>query len=366
MTDAAGGSAAGLGAITDRARVIVCCGSGGVGKTTTAALIALEAARRGRRAVVVTIDPARRLADALGLDELTNDPATITGPWPGELAALMLDTEGTFNNLVKRYAGSPDQAERILENRFYKNIAGALSGTQEYMATEKLYELYTDTPYDLIVVDTPPTRNALDFLEAPNRLASFLEHRLYRMVTAPTRGLVRAVNMATQTFFRSVGKVVGGDVIADAIGFFAAFEGMEDGFRHRARDVEALLASPETSFVLVTAPKPETIAETSFFASRLTELHITVRAVIVNRIHPIFGETSAAEAAARAAELGDTPLGHLFHCLAQLNAIAESDLCQLGGLDDDTGGAPVITVPLQPYEVHDLDTLTDLAQYLYR
>ena len=181
-------------------------GSGGVGKTTTAAVLALEAARQGRKAVVVTIDPARRLADALGLEGLTNDPAQIAGDWPGRLDALMLDTEGTFDGLVAKYAGSSEQAKKILSNRFYRNIAGALSGTQEYMASEKLYELHQETDYDLIVVDTPPTRNALDFLEAPDRLARFLDHPLYRMITAPGRGLVRAMNVAAQGFLRSAGQ----------------------------------------------------------------------------------------------------------------------------------------------------------------
>ena len=185
-------------------RIVVCTGSGGVGKTTTAAGLALHAARVGRKACVVTIDPAKRLADALGLEGLTNTPAKIEGPWPGELWAMMLDTKSTFDALVTRNAASPEKAEAILANRFYRNISGALSGTQEYMAMEKLYELYESGGFDLIVVDTPPTRNALDFLDAPRRLTRFLDHRLYRMVTAPTRGLVKAVNMATQAFLRTV------------------------------------------------------------------------------------------------------------------------------------------------------------------
>ena len=195
--------------LVDQRRILVCCGSGGVGKTTTAAALALEAAKAGRRAVVVTIDPAKRLADALGLAGLTGTPSQIDGDWPGELWALMLDTKSTFDDLVTRNAGDPQQAERILQNRFYRNISGALSGTQEYMAMEKLYELHQETDFDLVVVDTPPTRNALDFIDAPRRLSRFLDHRLFRMVMSPGRGIVKAVNVAAQTFLRTVAKVVG-------------------------------------------------------------------------------------------------------------------------------------------------------------
>ena len=166
-------------------RILVCCGSGGVGKTTTAAVLGLEAARAGRRVVVVTIDPAKRLADALGLEGLTGTPSQIEGDWPGELWALMLDTKSTFDDLVAANAESPEQAQRIFENRFYRNISGALSGTQEYMAMEKLYELHARTDFDLVVVDTPPTRHALDFIDAPRRLSRFLDHRLFRMITLP-------------------------------------------------------------------------------------------------------------------------------------------------------------------------------------
>ncbi|HEX9258602.1 MAG TPA: ArsA-related P-loop ATPase, partial [Acidimicrobiales bacterium] len=163
-----------LGRLLAERSIVICCGSGGVGKTTTAAVLALEAAARGRKACVVTIDPARRLADALGLTGLTNTPARVEGPWPGELWAVMLDTKTTFDELVGRYAADREQAERILGNRFYRNISGALSGTQEYMAAEKLYELHEESDFDIVVVDTPPTRNALDFLDAPNRLTRFL------------------------------------------------------------------------------------------------------------------------------------------------------------------------------------------------
>src|SRR5688572_16557540 len=222
-----------------RGSIIICCGSGGVGKTTTAAALALEAARRGRTACVVTIDPARRLADALGLDALTNTPGRIDGDWPGQLWAMMLDTKTTFDDLVTTYAGGEEQARRILDNRLYRNISGALSGTQEYMAMEKLYELSSGGAhdFDLIVVDTPPTRNALDFIDAPRRLTRFLDNRVFRLLVMPTRAYLKAVSAATQAFVRTVARVVGAEVVDDAVAFFRAFEGMEAGFRDRAQNV---------------------------------------------------------------------------------------------------------------------------------
>ena len=238
-----------LSRIVAERSIIVCCGSGGVGKTTAAAVLAAEAAEQGRRAVVVTIDPARRLADALGLGAaggLTNEPALVPRAdtsGAGELWAAMLDTKMTFDRLVELYSPDPAQAEKIKGNTFYRNISGALSGTQEYMAAEKLYELHADERFELVVVDTPPTRNALNFLEAPARLTRFLDHRLYRALTAPTRVGLRAVNVAAQALLRTLSRVVGSDAITDAVAFFQAFEGMEDGFRQRADDVDRLLKS---------------------------------------------------------------------------------------------------------------------------
>ena len=282
--------------------IVICCGSGGVGKTTTAAAIALEGARLGRRAVVVTIDPAKRLADALGLSGgLTNAPTTIEGPWSGTLSALMLDTKSTFDALVTRYAVDDTQTQRILGNRFYRNISGALSGTQEYMAAEKLYELHDGGDFDLVVVDTPPTRNALDFLDAPARLVRFLDHRLYRALMTPTRAYLRAVGLAAQAFLRTVAKVVGGEVLGDAIAFFQAFDGMEAGFRERAERVLHLLGASETAYVLVTSPRRESVEEADFFARRLGEGGLVVAALIVNRMHPSFGDGNPASAAREAA-----------------------------------------------------------------
>ena len=281
------------------AEVILCTGSGGVGKTTVAAVLAMEGARQGRKTAVVTIDPARRLADALGLDGLTNEPGRIEGDWTGELYALMLDTKGTFDDLVTKYAETPDQAERILENRFYKNISSALSATQEFMAMEKLYELHVEADFDLVVVDTPPTRNALDFLDAPGTLTRFLDHPLYKVIMAPTRGIMRAASIAAQAFLRTVSKVVGSEVIEDAIAFFQAFQGMEDGFRNRARHVDALLSDAVTHFVLVASPRRDTLEEAAYFAEALADADIAVSALIVNRMHPRFAP-SLAEAAAGA------------------------------------------------------------------
>jgi anion-transporting ArsA/GET3 family ATPase len=349
--------------------IVVCCGSGGVGKTTTAAVLALEGARRGRKTVVVTIDPAKRLADALGLAGLTGAPSRIEGDWPGELWAMMLDTKSTFDDLVLKHAGTPEQGRRILANRFYRNISGALSGTQEYMAMEKLHELHDETDFELVVVDTPPTRHALDFLDAPRRLSRFLDHRLFRLLIAPSRGFVKAVNVAAQTFLRTVSKVVGGDVVDDAIAFFQAFEGMEEGFRRRAARVNELLAAPETAFVLVASPRRDTVEEAHFFAERLGEGGIDVQALVVNRVHPTFGRTvteqAAAATAARAETMAGTELGGLYRNLADFEAVASREQAHLAGLADAVAPAPLVWVPFLRSDVHDLAGVDEIAAHVF-
>jgi anion-transporting ArsA/GET3 family ATPase len=353
-----------LDPLIDDARVVICCGSGGVGKTTTAAVLAMEAARRGRRAAVVTIDPAKRLANAMGLEGLSNEPTRVAGDWPGELWALMLDTKRTFDSLVATHAADEAQAERILANRFYQNISGALSGTQEYMATEKLYELHHDRDFDLVVVDTPPSRNALDFLDAPRRLARFLDHRLYRILMAPTRGVLKAASVAAQAFVRTVSKVVGGEVFDDAITFFTAFDGMEQGFKERARAVEALLADDATAFVLVASPRRDTVAEAEFFASKLAESGIAVRALVVNRMHPDFGGGRPEALRERARTLAGTDLGGLYANLADFAEVATREAEPLAGLTATVAPAPVIRVPMLSTDVHDLAGLGEVADHL--
>ena len=355
----------GLGAVVDHHRIVVCTGSGGVGKTTTAAVVAMEAARRGRRACVVTIDPARRLANAMGLAGLTDTATLVEGPWPGELWALMLDTKSTFDALVAKHASDPDQAEAILSNRFYRNISGALSGTQEYMAMEKLYELHHEDGYDVVVVDTPPTRNALDFLDAPRRLTRFLDHRLYKLLMTPTRGLARAVNVAAQAFLRTVSKVVGGDVVADSIEFFTAFDGMEAGFSERADAVVDLLTHEETAFVLVTAPRRDVVAEATFFAEKLHEADIPVRALVVNRVHPHFTDAPADTLRMRAATHAGTDLGELYANLAEFATVAASEDDHLHGLSARVAPAPVVKVPFLDTDVHDLEGLGRIARHLF-
>ncbi len=350
--------------LVEQRRILVCCGSGGVGKTTTAAVLALEAARAGRRAVVVTIDPAKRLADALGLEGLTGTPSKIEGDWPGELWALMLDTKSTFDDLVHANASSPQQGDRIIQNRFYRNISGALSGTQEYMAMEKLYELHQRSDFDLVVVDTPPTRNALDFIDAPRRLSRFLDHRLFRMITSPGRGIAKAVNVAAQTFLRTVAKVVGAEVIDDAVAFFQAFEGMEEGFRARADAVLHLLSADDTAFVLVASPRRDTIEEARYFASKLAEADIAVRALIVNRMHPRFDDGLAEATAERARTLAGTDLGGLYRNLADFQLVASREEDHLAGLTEAVAPAPVVRVPFLSTDVHDLAGLAGLAQHM--
>jgi anion-transporting ArsA/GET3 family ATPase len=351
--------------LVEDSAIVVCTGAGGVGKTTTAAVLALEGARLGRKAVVVTIDPARRLADALGLEGLTNTPSRIDGDWDGELWALMLDTKTTFDALVTKHATDAEQTERILGNRFYRNISGALSGTQEYMAAEKLYELHEEHDFDLVVVDTPPTRNALDFLDAPGRITRFLDHRLYKLLMAPTRGIVKAVNVAAQVFLRTVSKVVGSDVVEDAVTFFQAFEGMEEGFKERAERVEDLLRDHDTSFVLVTAPRADVVSEATYFAQRLGETGIPVRALIVNRMHPTFSDANPGAVRERARTWEGTDLGALYSNLADFLTLSATEEAHLSGLAEHVDPAPVVKVPFLHSDVHDVDGLDEIAGHLF-
>ncbi|MGH9042376.1 MAG: ArsA family ATPase [Acidimicrobiia bacterium] len=364
--------------------IVVCCGSGGVGKTTTAAALAVEGARRGRNTVVVTVDPARRLANALGLDTLTHhasliepalwDPDGEAAPG-GSLSALMLDSKSTFDDLVLKYAADTDQGERILENRFYRNISSALSGTQEYMATEKLHELHEEGAWDLIVVDTPPTRHALDFIEAPARLTRLLDNRLFRLVMAPTRASFKVANLALVTFFRTVAKVIGSEVVDDLVAFFQAFEGMEDGFRQRARKVTELLADPNTAFVLITSPGRDAISEAGFFSRRLRQVGLGVDGLVVNRIHPTFGEEPPEELRARAESLaataasvgdpdGQARLARLYENLADFSEQAGRERRNLAGLEQEVGDVPVVRVPLLPTEVCDFSGLLAVGRHL--
>ena len=358
--------------LVEHRHVLVCCGTGGVGKTTTAAALAIEGARRGRRTIVVTIDPAKRLANALGLDELSNTPREIgrdrwdpTGaaPTEGRLFALMLDTEGTFDQLVAKYSLSGDQAETILENRFYRNIAGALSGTQEYMAMEKLYELHDSDAFDLIVVDTPPTRHALDFLDAPKRLTRMLDNRVFRMLMVPASTAMRIGGFAATALLKTISRVVGTEVVDDVVAFFRAFEGMEQGFRDRAHQVTELLGSTDTAFVLITSPRHDAVEEAEFFAERLVEGRYSVDALIVNRVHPRFTEARPDDLRARAT-VADPALADRLRNLADFEAIARHERDQLAGLEARVGDAPVTYVPELGRDVHDFAALHAVGAHL--
>jgi anion-transporting ArsA/GET3 family ATPase len=361
---------AGLRGVLDEASVVVCCGSGGVGKTTVAAAFGVEAARRGRRVVVLTIDPAKRLADALGVDELGPEPSRIDldgivdDDDSGELWAMMLDTGAAFNAVVRRYAADPEQADRIVANAFFRNMVGSLSGTQEYMAAETLHLLARDDRFDLVVVDTPPTRSALDFLAAPGVLARFLDHRLFKLLMLPARPGMRMFNVATQPVLRAIGRVVGSDVLADAVAFFQAFAGMESGFRQRADDVMALLRVPSTVFLLVAAPRREAVAEASWFAGQLAEQGIEHVAGVVNRVHPQFGAGNAADASAAAATAGGEQRT-LWDNLAELRTRRESELATLDEFLTLLAESVCVEVPQLASDVHDRGGLIHVGQHLF-
>jgi anion-transporting ArsA/GET3 family ATPase len=301
-------------------RIVVCCGSGGVGKTTTSAALAVRAADRGRRVAVLTIDPARRLAQALGLTELGNEPGRVAGvptaagngkSPSGELHAMMLDMRRTFDEMVQAHS-TPDRAEAILANPFYQTISSSFSGTQEYMAMEKLGQLAATGRWDLIVVDTPPSRSALDFLDAPQRMSTFLDGRMIRLLSSPARaggrGLRKVLGAGFALFAKAVSTILGGQLLADASAFVQAFDTMFGGFRERATATYALLRSPGTAFVVVAAPEPDALREAAYFVDRLRNENMPLAGLVLNRTHPVLAPLSATRARDAADELSGAPL----------------------------------------------------------
>ncbi len=291
-------------------RILVCCGSGGVGKTTTAAALGLRAAERGRSVVVLTIDPARRLAQALGLRELDNTPRPVDGTGgSGDLDAMMLDMKRTFDEVVEQHA-SPDKARQILDNPFYQALSSSFAGTQEYMAMEKLGQLHAQAEssgsWDLIVVDTPPSRSALDFLDAPEHLSSLLDGRFIRLLLAPARGPARLLSAGFGAVTAALNKVLGAQVLTDVKTFVAAFDTLFGGFRQRAEHTYALLQESGTAFVVVATPEPDALREATYFVERLRADRMPLAGLVVNRVQPDplpkLGAWLAEEAALRLAE----------------------------------------------------------------
>src|SRR5499425_545974 len=270
-----------------RTRIIVCCGSGGVGKTTTAAALGLRAAERGRHVVVLTVDPARRLAQSMGLSSLDNTPLpdALGG---GALHAMMLDMKRTFDEIVEAHA-DPDRAEQILANPFYQSLSSSFAGTQEYMAMEKLGQLRRADEWDLIVVDTPPSRSALDFLDAPQRLSRFLDGRLLRLLTAPAkvggRAYLRVLNAGFGVVTGVLTKIIGAQMLRDVQTFVSALDTMFGGFRERADYTYQLLRAPGTSFIVVAAPEDDALREASYFVERLDQERMPLAGLVLNRVH---------------------------------------------------------------------------------
>ena len=356
-------------------RVCICAGSGGVGKTTTSAAIATGMAARGMRVAVLTIDPARRLADSLGMVELGNearrvDPELLAGAGietSGELWAMMLDAKATFDEVIRRNAPDAATRDRILSNRIYQQLSSALAGSHEYMAMEKLYELWTEGDYDLLVLDTPPSRDALEFLDAPRRLVQFIEGRALRIFMRPTGFASRIVGGGASMMFSILRRITGVDLLQDLAEFFQAFGGMVDGFRERARKVEALLAAPETSFIVVCAPQGDSISEAAHFHAKLVESKLPFGGAIVNKVH--FDGAADADGELQSAlteTLGDPGLAaRVVANHRDFRALADSDRANVERLAAELGAREVIQVPYLDDDVHDIAGLVDLNRYLF-
>ncbi|MEP6599191.1 MAG: ArsA-related P-loop ATPase [Actinomycetota bacterium] len=361
-------------------RIVVTCGSGGVGKTTIAAALALRAAEAGRRTVVLTIDPARRLAQSMGLSELDNTPRPVAKA-RGPLAAMMLDMKRTFDEVVSANS-SPDRAEQIFANPFYQALSSSFAGTQEYMAMEKLSQLSEQSKWELIIVDTPPSRSALDFLDAPQRLGHFLDGRMIRLITAPARAgskaYLKVVTAGFSVAARMMSKMLGGELLSDVSSFVSALETMFGGFRQRAEHTYQLLKAPGTAFVVVAAPEPDALREASYFVDRLGDEQMPLAGVVVNRMHDtsVPGRSLTARRAEAAADAladkratgDDAPELALAEAAlrvqVELGLAAEVDTRMARRFAAAHPQVALVTVPALPTDVHDLAGLRRVGALL--
>jgi len=360
--------------------IIVCTGAGGVGKTTTAAALGLRAAQHGRHVCVLTIDPAKRLAQAMGLTTLDNVPREVPldGSAKGSLHAMMLDMKRTFDEVVEAHADQ-ERAQQILENPFYQALSSSFAGTQEYMAMEKLGQLRAqadaDGSWDLIIVDTPPSRNALDFLDAPARLGSFLDGRFIRILTAPARGAGRGIGklavLGFGLFTNVLSKLLGAQVLNDVGTFVAAIDTTFGGFRERADATYALLQDSGTAFVVVAAPEQDALREATYFVERLKQDDMPIAGLVLNRMQSIHAPHLSAEASAAAAEhLEDLADAGLTRSLLMLDADRKRIAARQHHLAERFTAAhpdvPVVEVPVLAEDVHDLDGLNEIGELLAR
>jgi anion-transporting ArsA/GET3 family ATPase len=368
-----------LGDILSGKEICICAGSGGVGKTTTSAAIATGMAAQGLKVCVLTIDPAKRLADSLGLKELGNEARRVDPKLfekqgvevKGELWAMMLDAKATFDELVARQAPDEESRDRVLENRIYQQISSALAGSQEYMAMEKLFELHTEGEFDLLVLDTPPSRNALDFLDAPKRLTQFIEGKSLRMFMKPTGLAARVAGRGAAVALGIFKRIVGFDLLADLAEFFNAFSGMVDGFQARAKRVNKLLADPGTCFLVVCGPQGEPVDEAVYFHRKLVEAKLPFGGVIVNKVHypaaELGGEPDADDLPrALAGKLDDEDLARRVAAnFSDYQALAERDARNIERLAKELRTRGVIRVPYLDEDVHDLAGLAEINRYLF-
>jgi anion-transporting ArsA/GET3 family ATPase len=361
----------------ERIQVIVCTGAGGVGKTTLAASLALRAAERGRRTVVLTIDPARRLAQSLGLEELDNSPRPVGGvdaSAGGSLAAMMLDMKRTFDEVVEAHS-TPEKAQQIFENPFYQSLSSSFAGTQEYMAMEKLGQLRAEVDpqtggptWSLIVVDTPPSRSALDFLDAPERLGSFLDSRFLRLLMAPAkaggRASLRLLSAMAGGLNGAISRILGQSLVADVQAFVSALDSMFGGFRQRAEQTYAMLASDRTAFVVVAAPEADAVREAAFFVDRLRGDRMPLAGIVVNRVTSTRTELVTAADAGRAATAAGTPAREILLVHARRMHRRESEARVMHRLARLHPPVPSAIVPARPVDVTDLDGLRSVGEDL--